>query len=496
MFDSRLPFFLPFHFHHPHHGNHLFRPSKSLSLSHSHAYRLTHSSSLPPSLQPAASQAPAATSLPAFGQPSAAQPNSGGSSGGTNFQLTPTNTNNVVFSGFGMTSQSQPQQQNHQQQQQQPAAASTPFSFAQPGQQQQQPATSSAAPASGSLFGPAPATGGLFAPKPAVTSAPAAGGLFGAAPAAPAATSLFGAAPAAGTTGLFGAAPATASSLFGAAPATQPQQQSSFGQSQPFSVSQLGASQPAPQQQAQQQQQAGQQQQQQLDRRLGPSLSAKMIAIHQAWDTNNLQTCRFLVSSFQSSSALLILTNTLFAASSTTSTALCHRKCGHSWVQRAQAAEAERLSTPTWAGVPMPLGKGTMPCGHKLQERTQSQVGEYPLLRSRSLTSTANATYTPPQLGPSASRGLPRSQSALRVTSCRSRTTASAPSGHPNSSNNARASALIAQRHARSRSSASSSSAGPPPPRQCAPGALAHSRPQGKQRERRGRGTARKVGEV
>lgn len=191
----------------------------------------------------------------------------------------------------GQQQQSQQQQSGNslfggQQQQQQPANSLF-------GAQQQQPSTS--------LFGNSQQqqpSSSLFGNAPQQQQASAS--LFGNAPAqqqqqqtAPN-TSLFGS-QATATGGLFGTSTATAKPLFG-------QSTSAAQQPNPLTLSQLGG----PASYTQQPQQGGmasgtglQSNMNALDtasRRLGLPLNDKIEQIRAAWDMQNIQTCRFLVS--------------------------------------------------------------------------------------------------------------------------------------------------------------------------------------------------------
>ncbi|CDR99045.1 related to NUP57-nuclear pore protein [Sporisorium scitamineum] len=202
-----------------------------------------------------------------------------------------------------------------QQQQQQNKPATGGFSFGTPAASQ--PAASTAAPPStaGGLFGgfggsqPAAASAAPAAQAPAAFT----GGLFsfGAKPAASTATSQPQQQPATNTFGsgtgggLFGnsntntqTAPTGSGFSFGTNTQhqQQPQQQSTtslFGApASSFAIS--SAQQPVAQTQfSQQPQQQQQQANAQPDKKLGPSLSAKLEQIRAAWDTNNAAGCRF-----------------------------------------------------------------------------------------------------------------------------------------------------------------------------------------------------------
>ncbi|PWN24083.1 hypothetical protein BCV69DRAFT_19733 [Microstroma glucosiphilum] len=200
--------------------------------------------------------APASTSQ----QGTAAQPSTGGFS-------------------FGNASTSQPQQP----QQQQPSTSG--FSFGSSNQQQQQP---NAGGATGT-------TGGFSFGQPQQqqqagqqSSTATTSGGFG--------SGLFGGGGGASSSLNQSQAPKPSGFSFGNSTTQQQpqqqnqsqsqQQQNQLGQSQ-FGVSQLGTSTSGQQQQQQQQSQ-------QQDKRLGASLNQKMEAVRLAWDTNNLQTCRFM----------------------------------------------------------------------------------------------------------------------------------------------------------------------------------------------------------
>ncbi|CEH13966.1 Nuclear pore complex, p54 component (sc Nup57) [Ceraceosorus bombacis] len=198
--------------------------------------------------------------------------------------------------------------------------AGSAFSFGQSSQAQQQPSASASTPAAGQGQGQGSSFGGFGfgqnqsgqaqsqAAGQSTTSAPAPG------------TSLFG-----GGGGAFGSSISNqqpAQSGLGAGSTstggaglfssfnqnqTQPQQPQLTQPSQAKPLSLFGQSQGGPQtlgatstglfgqsQGSLGQQSQPQQQQQQVDKRLGPSLSARLAAVHQAWDSNNLQTCRFL----------------------------------------------------------------------------------------------------------------------------------------------------------------------------------------------------------
>lgn len=208
-----------------------------------------------------------------------------------------------------------------QQQQNKPATGG--FSFGAPAVSQ--PATSGAAPATSS-------GGGLFggfgssqpAPVPAASSTTSGGGGLFSFGAKPAATSQPQQQPPAGTTSTFGTSNTTGGGLFGssttqpstgsgfsAAPANNTQQQQHQQQQQPpqeqqqQSTSLFGApassfstTSSAQQPVAQtpfsaQPQQTQSQTAAQPDKKLGPSLSAKIEQIRAAWDTSNASGCRF-----------------------------------------------------------------------------------------------------------------------------------------------------------------------------------------------------------